>query len=250
MIFLALYGLELTYFSGDITHLLVEDLDSSTKSAKIVFNSDETAKTACLIDNTSLGGNLIHVKPAVTPAVVAENISSNRSEGVTAAYENHPNGYRFSQFEKPRTRILAEYIAYGYHIANGIIEKGIVVDKANGISAGFQRALEDFDKKFAAWDSKHHVSGRARQTDRKHHILDHAKHVWSNVESCFEKASGTPKGLKLRHLYQDGRKEAPDVHNEARHLADLLNEEHHGYDRKSRSSTESKECTCGMFSVV
>jgi RNA recognition motif-containing protein len=104
-------------FCGKISHLSVEDADVSTRSATIAFDSDTAVKTACLIDNTQLGGNFIHVKPVVTPEAVAQNISANRSDADNTAYGDSPNGYQFSQSEKPRTRILAEYLAYGYHIS-------------------------------------------------------------------------------------------------------------------------------------
>ena len=221
-------------------------------------------KTALLIDNTQLDGNFIRVKPAISPATVAENTSAEntsaentsaenksaentsaeKSDASNMADRNGPNGYQFSQSEKPRTRILAEYLACGYHISDQIIEKGIEFDKSNGISAAFQGALRNFDQNFTAWDNKHHVTERARYADEMHHFLDHAKHAWNTIESYFEKALGTPKGLRLRQFYEDGSKDVRDVHNEARHLADLMDEKHRSNDK------QSVECTCGTVSVV
>jgi hypothetical protein len=109
--------------------------------------------------------------------------------------------------------------------------------------------LKNFDVNFTTWDSKHHVSGRAKQIDEKHHFLNHAKHAWNSIESYFEKALGTPGGLKLRKFYEEGNKDIHDVHNEARHLADLMKEKHHGHNGQSHSNTESVECTCGSVAV-
>jgi hypothetical protein len=191
------------------------------------------------MDNTQLNGNYMYIKPANTTATPSETFSGNS-----------PGSYQVSQSEKPRTRILAEYLAYGYHISDLIIEKGIEFDKTNGISAGFQHALHEFDTNFNVWDSKHHISEKTKHIDEKHHFLSHAKHAWNSMESYFEKALGTSKGLKLRHLYQEGGKSVHDVHNEARHLADIMTAKHHGHNGQPQYNGESVECTCGMSQSI
>jgi hypothetical protein len=45
--------------------------------------------------------------------------------------------------------------------------------------------------------------------------------AWNGAHSFFEKAIGTPTGQKLRNFYVEGNKQVIDVHNEARHLANL-----------------------------
>merc|ERR1711939_695749 len=44
---------------------------------------------------------------------------------------------------------------------------------------------------------------------------------WSSITSYFERASNTPTGQRIRAFYDQGQKQVMDVHNEARHLADL-----------------------------
>lgn len=194
------------------------------------------SQTARLIDNTKLNGNLIHIEP------------TGLDSATTKITPVHSDGRPFSQSEKPRTRILAEYLAYGYHISDQIIEKGIEFDKTNGISAAFQRVLKNFDDNFASWDNKHHVSERAVRTDEKHHFLDQAKHALNSLESYFEKALGTKRGLKLRQFYEEGNKSVHDVHNEAKHLASLMGERQLGHDKKSVSNPEREGCKCGTLS--
>jgi hypothetical protein len=183
-------------------------------------------------------------------AAVNENTFANRSYTGNTALGETANVHSISQSEKPRTRILAEYLAYGYHISDQIIEQGIQFDRTNGISEGFQRAIKHFDVDFAAWDSKHHVSERAKQADDKHHFLNHARHAWNSIESYFEKALDTPRGLKLRQFYQEGNKTVRDVHGEARHLADLMDVKRRGgHDGQSHSNKEGEDCTCGKLSI-
>jgi len=70
------------------------------------------------------------------------------------------------------------------------------------------------------------------------------------LTSYFDKAVGTPTGQKLREFYIAGNKQVVDVHNEARHLADLKA----GKDGKSSAEgsgveqipgTDKTKCNCG-----
>jgi hypothetical protein len=236
-------------FSGRICYLSVQD-GAFTKSALIAFDSNAAVKTACSFSNTRLGENLIHVKPSISPVPVAGHVLSDGADPGRTTHQEALDHHHFSQSEKPRSRILAEYLAYGYHLTDQIIAKGIEFDKANGVSEGFQQALKTFDHDVATWDSKHHVSEKAKQADEKHHFLNHAKHVWNSVESCFEKTLSTPKGLKLRKFYEEHNKEVHDVHNEARHLANLMKKTHIGHTSQPDPTAMGEKCTCGTFSVM
>jgi hypothetical protein len=72
---------------------------NSTKSATVTFEKETAAKTALLLDNTQLGPNQVTVKSTSS----LEDISK---EG---EYDHH-----VSQEDKPRARIIAEYLAHGY----------------------------------------------------------------------------------------------------------------------------------------
>jgi hypothetical protein len=45
--------------------------------------------------------------------------------------------------------------------------------------------------------------------------------AWNSLNSYFDQGLSTPTGQKLRKLYDQGSKQVIDVHNEARHLANL-----------------------------
>jgi hypothetical protein len=74
--------------------------------------------------------------------------------------------------------------------------------------------LKTFDTKFKATE-------KAQVVDAKLGVSEKAVAGWHGFNTYFEKALGTPTGQKLRQFYQTGNKEVMDVHNEARHLADL-----------------------------
>lgn len=118
------------------------------------------------------------------------------------------------QEDKPRSRIVAEYLAHGYSLSDTAIQKAIALDQKHGISTKFTTALNNFDKKYNASD-------RARGLDESYKLSDRAATGWRGIHSYFEKAMGTPSGRKLRDFYSQTDKQVRDIHNEARRLADL-----------------------------
>merc|ERR1712036_4386 len=58
---------------------------------------------------------------------------------------------------------------------------------------------------------------RALALDQQHGVSQ----KFTSYLSTFDKAINTPTGQKLRTFYEQGNKQVMDVHNEARHLANL-----------------------------
>jgi hypothetical protein len=82
------------------------------------------------------------------------------------------------------------------------------------VSTRFTSALSTFDSKYKATE-------KARVVDDKYAVTRSATHAWNSLNSYFDQALNNPTGHKLRHFYAEGNKQVVDVHNEARHLADL-----------------------------
>jgi len=156
------------------------------------------------LDNTQLGPSQVQVTSSASLDQVAG--------GKTAGHDEH--GEEVSQEDKPRARIIAEYLAHGYTISDKAIERALEVDKQHGISGRFQKALTDFDSKYKA-------SEKAQAVDQQYQISQKAAASWSGLSSYFEKALDTPTGQRVRSFYAQGNKQVMDVHNEARHLANL-----------------------------
>lgn len=174
----------------------------------IAHNSaSSAAKTALLLDNTQLGPSEVHVEAA--PSL--EDIAGAQATEETSKDEN---GHDVAQEDKPRSRIIAEYLAHGYVISDGAIQKAIALDQKHGFSARFTSALSNFD-------SKYHATDKARGIDESYKISDKAASSWRGLHSYFEKAINTPSGRKLREFYSKTDKQVRDIHNEARRLADL-----------------------------
>jgi len=209
-------------FCGKISNLSVTSNSndpSSSKSATVNFEKETAAKTALLLDNTQLGPAQVHV-----------TASASLSE-LSATKESETEDDNVTQEDKPRSRIVAEYLAHGYVISDQVISKAIALDKQHGISTRFTSALKNFDDKYKATD-------KAKAADDKLAVSSKATYAWNSLNSYYDQAVATPTGQKLRNFYVQGNKQVMDVHNEARHLANLK-------ANKSGDETTSAETSAG-----
>jgi hypothetical protein len=147
----------------------------------------------------------VHVEAAPTIGDLA---------GPSASEASKEDEHDIAQEDKPRSRILAEYLAHGYVVSDNALTKAIALDQKHGFSSRFTSVLGNFDKKFNATE-------RARGLDENYQISNKAASGWKGLSSYFEKALEHPSGQKLRDFYTETDKQIRDIHNEARRLADL-----------------------------
>lgn len=169
----------------------------------------------------------------VTSASSIDDIASKAP--TSAASAGHDD--EISQEDKPRSRIVAEYLAHGYTISDGAIQKAIALDNQHGLSNRFTSALANFDSKYKATD-------RAKSVDQSYGITDKASNAWVGFSSYYEKAMGTPTGQKVRDFYTMGERQVLDVHKEARRLADLKSGKT-GNSAEKVEGTSKTVCKCG-----
>jgi len=192
-------------FCGKISDLKIED-DSKTeagptKKATVTFEKETAAKTALLLDSTQLGPAQIHVTSGTSTGEATKAAGDHEHDDVP-------------QEEKPRSRIFAEYLAHGYVISDKAIERALALDQQHGVSQKFTSYLSTFDQKYK-------VTEKSKAADEKYGVSNRANAAWGGLASYFDKAINTPTGQKLRTFYEQGNKQVMDVHNEARHLANL-----------------------------
>ncbi|KZF22870.1 hypothetical protein L228DRAFT_247275 [Xylona heveae TC161] len=207
-------------FCGKISSLSVtptSDGHGSPQSATVTFEKETAAKTALLLDNTQLGPSAVSVSSAAS----LEELAGEKDEGGLGGDDND-----IPQEDKPRSRIVAEYLAHGYALSDAAIERAIALDQKHGISSRFTQALTNFD-------SKYHATDKAKGLDTSYGISEKANAGWKSLGQYFEKALGTPTGQRVRAFYTQGDKQVRDIHAEARRLADL----------KSGKSTTSEQQT-------
>ena len=149
-----------------------------------------------------------------------------------------------SQEDKPRSRIVAEYLAHGYTLSDTAIQRAIALDNKHGVSSRFTNALNTFDSKYKASD-------KAKGLDANYGITEKASQGWRGMTSYFEKAMGTPTGQKLAAFYTQSDKQVRDIHAEARRLADLKTGKGHGSKEENEKTmqhvegTDKTTCGCG-----
>ncbi|KAJ4424413.1 Protein vip1 [Gnomoniopsis sp. IMI 355080] len=202
-------------FCGKITSLDVKT-EGETKSATVTFEKDTAAKTALLLNNTQLGASHISV---TSDAGLTADESSGHDSVPTANTDRDSDD--ITQEEKPRSRIIAEYLAHGYVVGDAAITRAIELDNQHGVTSRFFNKLTELD-------GKYHATDRAKTMDQSYGVTTKASSLFSGLNSYFEKATNTPTGKKLVDFYNQGQKQLQDVHNEARRLAELKKEEHGG----------------------
>jgi hypothetical protein len=204
----------------------------------VTFEKTAAAKTALLLDNTQLGPNSVHVSSAKS----IDDLAGEKGTEEESSNDKHD----VDQEEKPRSRILAEYLAHGYVISDKAIERALALDQQHGITSKFASTLKNIDNRLQA-------TQKAQAVDAKLGVTEKAMAGWRGFNSYFEKAQGTPTGQKLRQFYEVGNKNVMDVHNEARHLADLKTKGSASGEKPSVEEagveqipgTEKTKCNCG-----
>ncbi|KAK2590867.1 Protein vip1 [Conoideocrella luteorostrata] len=204
-----------TFFSfcGKISDFKVTpDPDGELKSADVTFEKETAMKTALLLNSTQLGPNHISV-------VSADGSTDDDGSHFTKNEERDSD--EITQEEKPRTRILAEYLANGYVVGDVAIERAIQLDTQHKVSTRFLNTIQNIDQKY-------HATDRAKATDQSYGITQRANSFLTGIGSYFEKASNSPTGKKIVQFYTDSSRQVQDIHTEARRLADLKKEQHGG----------------------
>lgn len=199
----------------------------------MTFEKETAAKTALLLDNTQLGPAQVHVTSSNAPA---------SGEKAAAPGGEEQSAEQIAQEDKPRSRIVAEYLAHGYVISDKAIERAISLDQQHGVSNRFVSALTNFDSKYG-------VSEKAVQMDQRLGASSKAQQGWLGLSSYFEKAANTPTGQRLRAFYDQGSKQVMDVHNEAKHLASLKSGKSEADIMSPAAAAKSASATGGVAST-
>lgn len=149
-----------------------------------------------------------------------------------------------TQEDKPRSRIVAEYLAHGYVLSDVALQRAIALDNKHGVSNRFTNALANFDAKYKATD-------KARGIDQSYGVTDKAYAGWRGINSYFEKAMGTPTGQKLASFYTQSDRQVRDIHAEARRLANMKGGKSGGSKSENEKTmehvpgTDKTTCQCG-----
>lgn len=120
----------------------------------------------------------------------ATGASSDEAPDSYTATNADRDADEITQEEKPRSRIIAEYLAHGYVVGDAAIQRAVDLDHQHGVSTRFFNKLTELD-------SKYHATDRAKTADQSYGITQRASTIFSGLNSYFEKATNTPTGKKL-----------------------------------------------------
>jgi hypothetical protein len=222
-------------FCGKITNIEVRKA-GETQEATVTFEKPTAAKTALLLDHTQLGATQVSVSSTDTS-----------DDGDHYTHNAERDSDEITQEEKPRSRIIAEYLAHGYVISDVAVQRALDLDQKHGVSSRFMQTLQNLD-------AKYHGTDKAKAVDQSYGVTDKANSLMSGLMSYYEKALETPTGQKLVNFYTQTQRQVIDVHNEARRLADLKKKEAGGAEQAAGVqnvpglSSEKTTCKCGSNS--
>ncbi|KAG8974651.1 hypothetical protein FRB90_009729 [Tulasnella sp. 427] len=214
------YPVEVTNVSADTTDTKLHDffsfcgkiekIDHKEKSATIYFEKLSAAKTALMLNGGSLDGSNL----AVSSSTISGDEIHDEPEASGSGTQH------VQQEDKPRSGIVAEYLAKGYELGEPILQRAIDMDKKNGISTRFLSYIKQLDTAIgskitgpeATLSEKAINTGKA--FDDKHRVIGRAN-------TYYEKALASPFGQKVYAFYSTTTKQVVDIHDEARRIAEV-----------------------------
>lgn len=111
---------------------------------------------------------------------------------------------------------IPEYLSHGYTLTDQALQKAIEVDHTHGLSKRFYGLLNTALGTAQGVDQKFGVTQRAVAVDERYAIQEKAKSTATGLMRYFESALDSPTGKKVRGFYDDSKKQALDIHAEAR----------------------------------
>jgi hypothetical protein len=162
----SLYDVLIPPPSGKITKLEITPA-GETQSASVTFEKETAAKTALLLDNTQLGATQVQVSSAT---------GSSDDDGAHYTSNVDRDSDEITQEEKPRSRIVAEYLAHGYVIGDNALQRAIDLDHKHGVSNRFVSTIQNLNQKY-------HVDDKAKSVDQSYGVTQKTNSLWSGLTS-------------------------------------------------------------------
>ena len=185
----------------------------------MTFEKETAARTALLLDHTKLGEHELSVTSA-------SGEHADSGDDVHPKTDADRDTDEITQEEKPRARVLAEYLANGYLVAESGLQRAIALDEKHGVSQRLLSTIQNLDQKY-------HATDRAKTADQSYGITARANTLLTGLSSYFEKALEAPGAKKIVDFYTSSTKQVQDIHAEARRLAELKKEEAGGSSYKA-----------------
>ncbi|KAI5122442.1 hypothetical protein M0805_008754 [Coniferiporia weirii] len=227
-------------FCGKIESIDFKD-PASGEPTTVYFEKPSAVTTALMLNEGTLEGAQLTVKSdQVHP--------DEEHEG------HHPGDVPFTQSDKPRAGIAAEYLARGYSLSDQILQRAIELDNSKGISKRFLSYFQSLDTTIGAkaLGPDQTVSGKVQATlssaSGRARSLDEQKGYSKTAHDYYSNAVTSPFGQKVKSFYTDTAKKVLDIHEEARRIAD--NQKAQAATSPAAASTDAKETTADVTAPI
>lgn len=188
-------------FCGKIKDFeLQKDEHSGKQVALVWFEREPAAKTATLLTNALIDDSHITVEPYFKDAIPSGSDDLQDE----------------SQESKPKTRILAEYLAAGYQLQDHVIAKGLEYDQKYNLSdkvktylAQLQETVKQLDEKYKVTET---VTAKAGEIDSKYQVQD-------KVKLTVEQVQQHPVTQRVQGIASQTYTQVLAVHEQAKRIA-------------------------------
>jgi RNA recognition motif-containing protein len=219
-------------FCGRISKI---DLDESgpQKSAIIHFEKPSAAKTALMLNGSLLDGSALTVH--------SDTVHPDEEESEAT----HVPGTPLDQSDKPRAGIAAEYLAKGYKLSDGILQRAIHLDAEKGISKRFLNYFQSLDLSIGAkaLGPDQTISGKVTSTiqtaTQRARTVDEQKGYSKVAGGYYTRALSSPLGQRVRAFYTTTSKQILDIHEEARRITDEHKASQHATEPASAGTPDA-----------
>ncbi|GAA5917524.1 hypothetical protein JCM5296_000192 [Sporobolomyces johnsonii] len=207
-------------FCGKIESLAVEGGE-----AVVRFHKESAAKTALLLSGGELDGAKIEV---TSDDVEAPKLAHVQPTASTAPTHAEKEQHEIDQEDKPRSAVMAEYIAHGYALSDQAIQKAIETDKKLGLSERFLPWFNSLTSKVQQTAQPHveRAAAKAKEVDEKQGLSLKAKAGYIIGSKYYTAALNSPVGAKVHAFYTQAQKQVLDVHEEALRIREAKKSEH------------------------
>lgn len=216
-------GLAATTSKSTLEHFFsfcgrIESIEHEGTQAKVVFHKASAAKTALMLNGGTLDGSTI----SVTSDQVEAPKAASATTPTSTATATSGSGDDIAQEDKPRSAIMAEYLAHGYTLGDHVVERAIQTDKQYGISDRFLSWFNPLASKVQTAASPHLEKAQAKiaQVDEKQGLSLKANAGLQIGSKYYSAALQTPFGSKVHAFYTQAEKQVRDVHEEAMRIRD------------------------------
>lgn len=188
-------------FCGKIKEFELQKDDHSGKQiALILFEREPAAKTATLLTNALIDDSNITVEPYFKDAIVTGSDDANDG----------------SQESKPKTRIVAEYLAAGYQLQDQVVTTALEYDEKYGVSEKVKSYLNHLQSTVKHLDEQYKVTEtvtvKAGEIDGKYQVHD-------KVLATVETVKQHPITHQIHDLATRTYTRVLAVHEEAKRIA-------------------------------